>query len=275
MPFATTNPTEPVPPARLLFNLRGWNPRPVFLAEPEWFPHIFSIPMSHHWHNIQVDGHLCNLRGTGYLLLPAAAPGAAAPGGTYSAHFDPGSPYFQAFFGLYVVAPHQGRRVSPEVFVQLGDRDNLAWGKFMGDPSPFSQAEGPVNLQCQETDSADASIRWTCTMTCRIHADLGYQNPQQGLMPILSVPASAATAWESQVFSYQEMLATYEVHLWYEGDYLIIGYYNGVSFEKKSGQTVNTLSDYPAFRAQLERMAAGLKIVDNGGGFSTPPSGLF
>jgi hypothetical protein len=134
-------PLESTPAAQTVFNLRGWNPRPAFRVEQGWLPRIFSLSMQPHWQQIACGDRTQDLRGTSYLLFPAPTEGS-----TYSAHFDPTSPYFHAFFGVYVLPPVEGQRLPPDIFAELGNRDNLGWLKMMGDPAPFSLPIEPYRL---------------------------------------------------------------------------------------------------------------------------------
>ncbi len=253
---------------QVIFNLRGWNPRPAFLVEPEWIPRIFSLSMTPHWRQVNCGDRVEDLQGISYLLMPAPS-----QGGSYSAHFDPDSPYFFAFFGVYVIPPVQGRRVPPEIFAELGNRDNLAWLKSMGDPQPYSEPVTPLLTKIDHR-SASASPKWSFVVNYQLHGDLGLQNPQANFPEVLLPPSYALpNSWSEKVDSYQDMLITCRGFLWYEGDYLVINFFNGAEFTNKAGQKISTYNDCPEFREQLLRMADGIKIANDGRGFISPNSG--
>ncbi len=255
------------PSDRIAFNLRGWNPRPAFLVGPGWLPHIFSIRMEPHWRQIDAGGRCRDYLGTNYVLFPT--PTAGRP---WTAHFEPTSPYFHAFFGVYILPPVDGERVPPEVFGELGSRDNVAWSRSMGDPEPASRWEGPAPLEAFEHDAAGHCTKWRFTITYRMHADLGTNNPRSGLPEVLRAPP-VGSGWEREIRPYLPMRLTSRGFLWYEGDYLVINYFNGIEFEDLRGRRVDTYEDWPEFRAELLRMAAGVRIFNDGSGFSCPPPG--
>jgi hypothetical protein len=253
---------------QLVFNLRGWNPRPVFLVEPEWIPRIFSLSMTPHWQGVDFGDRVEDLQGISYLLMPAPAAHVS-----YSAHFDPDSPYFFSFFGLYVIPPVQGRRVTPEIFAELGNRDNLAWLKSMGDPQPYSQPIVPLLAELNQPAEA-TSPKWSFLVNYQLHSGLGSQNPRANFPEVLLPPiGTLPNSWGEKVDSYQDVVMTCRGFLWYEGDYLVINFFNGVEFTNKSGKTINTYNDYPEFREQLLRMADGIRILNDGRGFVSPDSG--
>ncbi len=256
-------------PSQIVFNLRGWNPRPAFRVESEWLPRIFCLNMEPHWKKVLCHDRSCDYRGTSYFLLPASAPDA-----TYSAHFDPTSPYFHSFFGVYIIPPVNGQRVSSEVLSELGNRDNLAWLRMMGDPFPFSVPIEAKCLECVETDELGRGKKWSFLTTYLVHGDLGHNVPQEGLPPFLIAPkATAKGSWEQFINSYQEMVITSRGFIWYEENYLILNFFNGIEFCNKTGRKIDTYHYYPKFRQQLLRMADGLKIINDGTGFSCPPPG--
>ncbi|MBO3462885.1 hypothetical protein G7B40_001225 [Aetokthonos hydrillicola Thurmond2011] len=256
-----------VPASQIVFNLRGWNPRPAFLVESGWLPRIFCQSMEPHWKQVSAGGLTQDYKGSSYLLFPTPNPGA-----TYSAHFDPTSPYFHAFFGLYIIPPVNGERVLPEVFSEFGNRDNLGWLRKMGDPFPFSVPVQPKFLECVETDELGQGKKWSFITSYKLHASLGDNSPQQGLPEILVVPKSTNSFWKQFIDSYQDIVMTTRGFIWYEGDYLIMNFFNGIEFYDRNFRKIDTYNDYPEFREQMLRMAANVKIINDGTGFSSPSS---
>lgn len=252
---------QSVPTVQTIFNLRGWNPRPVFRVEAGWLPKIFCLAMQPHWQHIQCGDAIQDLKGTSYLLFPAPTPGCS-----YSAHFDATSPYFHAFFGVYVIPSVDGQRLPPEIFAELGNRDNLGWLRRMGDPSPVSIPTQIEELEQIETD------RWSFQVTYKMHSGLGDNMPQSGIPELFIAPSDA---WDSHLDSYQELHLTSYGFIWYEGNYLVMNFFNGIEFQDKAGRFVNTMQDYPELRSQMERMASAIKIINDGTDFSSPPVGNF
>jgi hypothetical protein len=271
MTHSTITPTLTQP--QVVFNLRGWNPRPAFLVEPGWIPRIFSLSMASHWRQVSyplgrrsTDGHAPrDLDGISYFLMPAPTPGS-----NYSAHYDPDSPYFFSFFGLYVIPPVNGERVSPRMFAELGNRDNLAWLRSMGDPNPTSQPIMPLLTELT-ADVAEGEQKWSFLANYAMHGDLGTANPQENFPEVLMPPDPAI--WRSQIASYQNVTMICRGFLWYEGDYLVMNFFNGVEFTNQAGQRINTYENHPEFREQLQRMAAGIRIMNDGRSFVAPNSG--
>lgn len=225
---------------------------------------MFSLAMTPHWQGIDCGEEEIDVEGSSYLLFPEADPGQS-----YSAHFDPTSPYFYAFFGTYVIAPHNGKRLPPEIFSELGNRDNLAWLNTMGDPHPFSAPTTPTIL-LPEPGEDD---RWSFVATYAVHSGLGVNNPQAGL-PALLLPPSAET-WSNQIDSYQNMVMHCQGKIWYEGDFLIMSFFTGAEYFRRSGKRCNTFHQFPEFYQQQIRMLEAVQIINDGSGFSTPDRSSF
>ena len=254
---------EPSRAAQPLFDLVGGNPRPVFSCEPRWHRHIFTVDMDHIWHGADLGLGSAGAVGTQHLLLPA--PG---PGSSHSAHFDPLSPYFQAFFSLYVAPPIDGRRVPVEAGSVLGRLDNLAWQRFMGDPDPLTDLTEPCTIEPIAYGPQGEATAWFCRANYRIHADLGDRAPDEVLPPILRPPYDG---WRDVVDSYHPMLMLGRAVLWYQGDHLMINFFNGVAFTTRDGRAINTYEDGPELRESCWRMAGGLRVLDTGEGFRPLP----
>jgi hypothetical protein len=69
------------------------------------------------------------------------------------------------------------------------------------------------------------------------------------------------------VDSYHPMLMIGRAVLWYQGDHLMINFFNGVAFTTRDGRTINTYEDSPELRETCWRMAGGLRVLDTGDGF--------
>jgi hypothetical protein len=261
------------PPARLakpqlVFNLRGWNPRPAFWVEPGWMPRIFSLSMSPHWQQVNCGNGTSDFQGISYFLMPEGTADSL-----YSSHYDPSSPYFFSFFGLYVIPPIAGRRVLPELCTELGNRDNLAWLTSMGDPHPNSQPKATRLVEIASRPDSD-SPQWQFTCNYQLHGDLGWNNPRQNFPQVLLPPgAEVEPSWVEHVDAYQAVTMICRGFLWYEGDYLIMNYFNGVEYTNTQGQKINTYEDYPEFQAQLHRMADRVRVMNDGRPFTPPNSG--
>jgi hypothetical protein len=253
---------------QLVFNLRGWNPRPAFWVEPGWIPRIFSLSMAPHWQQVNHGGRCHDLQGISYFLMPEVQADCH-----YSAHYDPTSPYFFSFFGLYVIPPIAGVRVPLEMFAELGNRDNLAWLTSMGDPHPASRPISPTFIETDPRHGTDTP-QWKFTANYQLHGDLGWNNPRQNFPEVLVPPApELEPSWLVHIDAYQDVTMICRGFLWYEGDYLIVNFFNGVEYTNVKGETINTYEAYPEFREQLNRMATQIRVVDDGRAFIPPNSG--
>jgi hypothetical protein len=246
------------PRGRYLLHLRGYNPRPALLVEPGWAPHIFVNNMAPHWRGLEWDGAHADCMGANYYLVPAPLPGAV-----WSAHYEPTSPYFQSLFGVYILPPVGGRRVPKELIPELGRLDFVGWLRRFGDRAPLVRTERVA------WTGAPPGPRWRCRIEWRGKINLGSGNAQLG-HPLMDPPP--ASRWSALVGDYQEVTTPTDSLLWYHRDYLVAVYANGVVFTDRTGRAVDTLEQFPAFRAGLERMLDAVRIIDDGSPFSAPPA---
>jgi len=222
----------------------GYNPFPLVARAPGWPPRIYATDLTPH---IESFG----LRATSYLLVPQIGRWEC------SDRFNPQSPFFQCFFGVYAITKTDGTAPRPEVFADLGLADNRAWLRKMGDPGPMA-----------ETESIDYDRQpnrwWKVTARVRIHMDVGPGNPSSGLPPELVVPEEA---WLGRVSPYQERIDLLEAIVWTQGRYLFAAWYTGAEFYDASGwRRINTFEAHPDVREGQELMARSVVISDDGGG---------
>src|SRR5690606_33461298 len=165
---------------RWLFNLRGYNPRPVVPLEPGWAPHMFCVRMSEMWAPVEVFGRKDALEGSHYAWFPEMLNNGRSP------HYDPTSAYFQRFTGVYVVPSIDGHRVPYDVFPELGMYDNLGWLQYMGDPNPISTIlETGRGNRVKVGEGRPARL---VSATYRMHLDFGDAPPKGPLPALLSPP---------------------------------------------------------------------------------------
>jgi len=232
-------------------------PTPRFPLGPAWFPRLFTIPMDLHWSGVPTPEGPCDFRGNNYMLFPAPAPGKS-----YSAYFDFESPYFNTLMGVYVI-PLQGDTPSPEVVAELGNRDNLAWLRFMGDPDPRSEYELPIKNR--EVRAHDGGLRIAYEMSYRVHSGLGPNNPRAGVPPLLQSPdalsaaGAAAPRWRENLEDYPVLAQGFHGHLWRQGDFLMVTYVGHPRLTARDGKTYAPLTADPQAMEQVrqtERRAA-------------------
>ncbi len=241
--------------------LRGRNPYPVLDTPVDWGPHLYSNDMRPHWQGVEVENQKLDLNGCNYFPLPAPLPDVS-----YSARFDPRSVYFLSWVGVYIVPPVNGVRVPPEVYAELGNRDNVAWLRNMGDREPVSTM-ADVALQCNERDANGDESRWSVIQNCATHSDVGDRNPAKGVPAIMRVEGGPG---KGQYESYQktDQSPTY-FEIWYENDYLIIAFVSCTEIEDRHGRILRN-DDDPIFHKATQAMLRSICIIDDGSGFRGP-----
>lgn len=247
------------------------NPRVRFRSAPGWMDFNSGLccnNMEDHWRAIQPPGFTrpVDLRGANFFVFPAPREGTS-----YSARFDANSPFFQAFFGVYALPPHEGTRLplDMQLLAELGRRDNQAWLRFMGDPN-YAQTSALVESDhTLEASAADGSQRKIGTVRFDWHVDVGPGNPRPGgAAPDLWAPP--ASAWRDHVSAYQPAVQRPARFVaWHAGDYLIANFIIAAEFRRRDGAMIRTIED-GAFAAGLEAMAASVTVEDDGGGYRPP-----
>jgi hypothetical protein len=244
-----------------LLSLHGLNPAVALDLAPGWHPQFFPICLSPYWQSVQWGGEYWTVEGTNFVLLPAAQ----EPGGC-SAHFDPRSPFFQSYVGVYVLAPVQGERVPVDLIPVLSQLDYLAWARRFGDPAPRGDADTRIHQIGVE--------KWAYEGTMACHCDVGPNNPQQGMPPLMTVPRQAlepGTAhWSDVVNGYDERTELVRGYIWYEGAYLVCSYFAGTRFTDRTGRTIDTHLRYPHLLQGQEEMVASIQVFDRGTGYRGP-----
>ena len=248
-----------------LLSLHGLNPAVALDLVPGWHPQFFPVCLSPYWQSVPWEGENWTVEGTNFMLLPAAQ----EPGGC-SARFDPCSPFFQSYVGAYVFAPVQGERVPVDLYPVLMPFDYRAWARRFGDPAPHCEVDSRIHRIGVE--------KWSYEGRAACHCDIGPNNPQQGVPPLMTVPRQAATPgaahWSDVVNGYDERLEFVRGYIWYEGPYLVCSYLAGTRFTDRAGRTIDTHARYPHMLRGQEEMVASIQILDRGTGYrSTQPLG--
>lgn len=244
-----------------LLSLHGINPAVAIDLVPGWHPRLFPVCLSPHWQSVRWGGENWTVEGTNFFLLPAAQ----EPKGC-SAYFDPRSPFFQSYIGVYVLAPVQGERVPTDLYPVLSHFDYLAWARRFGVPAPRAD----VDFQIRRIKAE----KWAYDGQVACHVNVGPNNPQQGMPPLMTVPRQAAVPggahWSDVVNGYDERIEPVRGYLWYEGPYLICSYFAGVRFTDRAGRTIDTYARYPHLLQGQEEMAASIQVFDRGTGYRGP-----
>lgn len=244
-----------------LLSLHGLNPAVALDLAPGWHPQFFPICLSPYWQSVRWGGANWTVEGTNFLLLPAAQePGAC------SARFDPRSPFFQTFLGVYVFAPVQGERIPVDLVPSLAPADYLAWARRFGNPAPHEVVDFRIHRIGVEKWAYDGEVAG--------HCDVGPNNPQQGVPPLMTVPRQAAAPgaghWSEVVNGYHERIELVRGFLWYEGPYLVCCGFTGIRFTDRTGRMIDTHARYPHVLQGQEEMAASIQVFDRGTGYRGP-----
>lgn len=226
-----------------VFALGGYNPLAIVTVSEGWSPRIFVTDLTPHLSE--------GLSAISYLLVPAA------PRGGCSSRFDPDNPFFQTFFGVYVIAQDNLQPPDVEIFAEIGNRDNRAWLRRMGDPRPFSTTSG---LPAYET-MFDGRVRVRADV--HVHADIGPGNPAEGMPPELTVPPGL---WRHALKGYEDRLDTLHAVAWWHERYLVVTWYTGARLTDRRGQSLDTHARYPWIRSGQEAMIRSVRIIDDGRG---------
>ncbi len=244
-----------------ILSLHGLNPAVALDLAPGWHPQLFPVCLSPYWQSVPWGGANWASEGTNFLLLPAAQ----EPGGC-SAHFDPRAPFFQSYVGVYVLAPVQGERVPADLCPALTHCDHLAWARRFGDPAPRADVDFRIRRVSAE--------KWVYDGEVACHCNVGPNNPQQGIPPLMTVPRQAAVPggahWSDVINGYDERVELVRGCLWYEGPYLLCCYVVGTRFADRAGRTIDTYARYPHLLQGQEEMAASVQVFDRGTGYRGP-----
>jgi hypothetical protein len=244
-----------------LLSLHGINPAVALDLAPGWHPQIFPVCLSPSWRLVRWGGKNWTIEGTNFLMLPAAQ-----KSGGCSARFDPCSPFFQIFLGVYVLAPVKGERVPVDLLPILSNLDYLAWARRFGDPAPRGDADIRTHRIGME--------KWAYGGKVACHCDVGPNNPQQGMPPLMTVPRQASAPggahWSDVINGYDERIDLMRGYIWYEGPYLVGSYFTGASFTNRAGRTIDTHARYPYVLHGQEETVASIQVFDRGTGYRGP-----
>ncbi len=261
---------------------------------------VFCNYMAPHWEKVPVAGHgLQNLEGCNYFLMPEMHKKPASDGKYYSNRYYPDEPLFQSWFAVYSVAPMNinGKltKVPVKTAIELVYRDNVAWAQWMGDPGweklwlikelVMTRTPEPT---CTRKGPKGECIMWKAEYEIPSHLDMGccnwtagtisnswkvYHSPEVSCYPnpcgdprkncaASRCDSCVSDIWRSQVDNYQKNVRhPIFSYFWYVGDALMVSIGTGAIFKKKGSTTpTNTFTEFPAFKADLEKMTQSITI---------------
>lgn len=227
---------------------------PVFgYVADDWVAQVFWTDMTDYWAE-QGIAHT----GKNYYLFTKPAGGAA-----HSRRFDPQSPYFQSWIGIYTVKDKNGKvygmedgALDRDAVIKLGIGDQTGWLRdFARISSPRVLIDETVPVTCEDA-TIDGEPGWKLTCRLLTQADVGEDNLQAGVPDLLTVPASC---WESGVESYQEIMVDIVFYVWHspENGELNMLYLTGAEFTDLDGVDRDYL---PEILPELEEMARNVSV---------------
>lgn len=227
---------------------------PVFgYIADAWVNDVFWTDMSDYWAE-QGIAH----SGKNYYLFPKPAGDAA-----YSRRFDPQSPYFQSWIGIYTVKDKDDKAygidngiLDQDAVIKLGIADQTGWLRdFARISAPRILIDDTVPVTCEDT-TFDGEPAWKLTCRLLTQADVGDTNYQAGVSDLLIVPASC---WESSVESFQEINVNIVFYVWHspENGELNMLYLTGAEYTDLDGVPHDYL---PVILPELEEIAKNVTV---------------
>lgn len=204
------------------------------------------------------SGEGMNVKGENYYYLPAPIEGK-----TFSQRFDPTSPYFQSWFGIYVVKDNESKRfafadgrLDGNALFQLAVADQRAWLRNVaGLDTPVVAVDTSFPIAVVKVSVAGQDA-WKLTGRVRSNVDVGEKNVRVGRPDVLLIPS---ISWSEYIGSYASVTLDVVAYVLYNSDkketYVI--YYNGIDFIDKKGQHHRTLPD---IQAEMEPMMSTLTL---------------
>ncbi len=221
-----------------------------------WDSAVNSLGMHEYW--LAFEG--VDREGTNYFLLPKAA----GPF-TCSERFNPDSPYFQSWFGMYTVEDNaegpyaiEGGEVVTDDIIKLALADQKAWLTAYGVPAADLEVSVDADWEYAVEDVVvDGTAGWKLRGKMRSNVDVGDAN-EISFSPLASVDPDI---WAGKIGSYAEVVLDGVFYVWYssENKELNVAYYNGVAFTDELGVPHATFDD---IEAELESMIAGLTVYE-------------
>lgn len=236
---------------------------PSTAAAPARHFHVEFGPLPEGWtQNREVmDPHWVALRATGtnYYAL-----GAARPGRKYVERSDPGSRFYQAWFGVYAVDGHgdlfrgHDRNGQFAWLARLAEFDQSSWLEAMGDPHPLARwtSRGTPHEQV-----IAGAARTSFTATMKSHSDVSVLGPQSTpLARALGMPN--LNVGRVRVGSFHPLTLRGFYAFWYDAKRKTTFVVYGVSsaFTDKNGRAHDNAI---ALRADFKRLLANVRIVDD------------
>ncbi len=219
-----------------------------------YLPHAWISPMMKQEMN-QIWEPL-NLKGMNYFTLG----GPKNIFAKYVERSNPCSPYYQAWFGVYIIKAPKERfgfdreEMDVNELGKLAVYDQNAWLKAMGDPNPLAHGE---HYEKTGTINSGGIERTLYEGTMASHADLS-QKARSLLVRFLGVPSKSL--WEHELAPYHTVTLKGIYGGWYSPEYdvTIVFYGCGSLFQTSSGKTYN---HFETIKDELLRMAEGIEFI--------------
>ena len=138
--------------------------------------------------------------------------GGPVPPKGFASRLDPASPNYQAWFGVYLVVPAGGAKVSRVLglkqAVTLAELDQRSWLQAMGDPHPLAQTLAPVRASRIMIDGVPRTLY---SFDMKSHSDLG-----SGTTPLAQSLGMPPTEGRSGLADFHSVTLHVITAFWYD-----------------------------------------------------------
>lgn len=230
--------------------LNGVKPRFGYLPAP-WISPMIKQEMNQIWEPL-------NLKGMNYFTFAGPKNILAK----FVERSNPYSPYYQAWFGVYIIKAPQGRErfgfdreeMDVKELGKLAVYDQNAWLKAAGDPNPLVRGKhyekaGKIRLGGIERALYEGAMS--------SHSDLS-GNKESFLIRFLGAPLKST--WERDLTPHHVVTLNGVYCGWYSPEFevTIVFYGCGSLFRASSGKTYN---HFEKIKGELLKMAEGIEFV--------------
>jgi hypothetical protein len=220
--------------------------KPRFKTLPRGWVAQMCEPMDRIWAPL-------GLKGTNYYSFA----GPARASDSCSARSDPSSRFYQAWFGVYIIAGRGNwlsadRSINSPDLLRIAERDQNAWLSAMGDEHPETSCIATQKLESLEIAGR---MRPLVKATFRSHSDL---NPgKTGLAAQLGMPKPEQ--WNRDLEAYHDILLTGFISTWYEPaeNATIVVYASAAGYRTKAGRVVDY---FPNLQKDLLSMMRSVEL---------------
>lgn len=251
------------------------NPSRVGLADPSFeyisdnlIPYYKKGPMNSVWQSEGIDRE-----GYNYYFFPKAQSNCIN-----SERFNPSSIYFQSWFGMYTISDNSdgiyalnNQELNEYEILKLAIADQNHWLRnFAGIGTPSVYLDSTIEI-VKERIMIDSTEGWKISGRLISNVDVGSNNKtffnllvndgNGNLYDVSEVVNVDINCWEGYVSSYQKVFLDAFAYVWYsqENLELNVGYFNGIEYLSKDGDTYKTID---LIYSELEEMVLNITVYE-------------